>query len=71
MLRHFIFIQILVILLVDIIFNKKIFNFVEVLHYKYSAALIIYPVFILFISIFVFFLSILIKEMIKALRSRK
>ena len=71
MLRHFIFIQILVILLVDIIFNKKIFNFVEVLHYKYNTALIIYPVFILFVSIFVFFLSILIKEMIKALRSGK
>ena len=71
MLRHFILIQILVILLVDIIFNEKVFNFVEVLHYKYSAALIIYPVFILFISIFVFFLLILIKEIIKALRNRK
>lgn len=71
MLRHFIFIQIIVIMLVDIIFNRKIFNFIEVLHYKYSTALIIYPVFILFISILIFFLSILIKEIIKALRSRK
>ena len=71
MLRHFIFIQILVILIVDIIFNGKVFNFVEQMHHKYSTALIIYPVFILFLSIGIFFLLLLAKEIIKALRSRK
>lgn len=71
MLRHFIFTQIIVILVVDIIFNEKVFNLVEQLHYKYSISLIIYPVFILFVSIFLFFLLILAKEIIKALRSRK
>ena len=71
MLRHFIFIHILVILMVDTIFNDKIFNFVEILHHRYNISLIIYPIFILFISIFIFFLSMFIKEIIKALRNRK
>ena len=71
MLRHFIFTQILVILSIDIIFNDKVFNFVEQLHNKYNISLIIYPILILFITIVIFFLKILIKEIIKALRSRK
>ena len=71
MLRHFIFCQIVVILVIDIIFNKNIFSFVENLHNKYDIALSIYPIFLLFITIFIFFLTILTKEIIKALRSRK
>ena len=71
MFRHFIFIQILVILITDIVFNKNIFSFVTVLHNKYNIALLIYPVFLLFISIIIFFLTVLAKEIIKSIRNKK